>query len=44
MSALGAPQATTRRQRLSAGDYAVELDGAVVAVVERKTLEDLPAA
>lgn len=39
--AFGAQQATTRRQRLSAGDYAVELDGAVVAAVERKTLEDL---
>jgi hypothetical protein len=34
-------QATTRRQRLDAGDYAVELDGAVVAAVERKTLDDL---
>jgi hypothetical protein len=34
-------QATTRRQRLSAGDYAVELDGAVVAAVERKTVNDL---
>ena len=39
--AFGAQQATTRRQRLAAGDYAVELDGAVVAAVERKTLEDL---
>jgi hypothetical protein len=37
----GAQQATTRRQRLAAGDYAVELDGEVVAAVERKTLEDL---
>jgi hypothetical protein len=39
--AFGAQQATTRRQRLAAGDYAVELDGTVVAAVERKTLEDL---
>jgi hypothetical protein len=39
--AFGAQQATTRRQRLAAGDYAVELDGEVVAAVERKTLEDL---
>jgi hypothetical protein len=39
--AFGAQQATTRRQRLAAGDYAVELDGVVVAAVERKTLEDL---
>ena len=39
--AFGAQQATTRRQRLAAGDYAVELDGDVVAAVERKTLEDL---
>ncbi|WP_324273501.1 Lsr2 family DNA-binding protein [Blastococcus brunescens] len=37
----GHQQATTRRRRLAAGDYAVELDGAVVAAVERKTLEDL---
>jgi hypothetical protein len=34
-------QATTRRQRLSAGDYAVELDGAIVAAVERKSVSDL---
>ena len=39
--AFGSQQATTRRQRLAAGDYAVELDGAVVAAVERTTLEDL---
>ncbi|CCG04333.1 ERCC4 domain-containing protein [Blastococcus saxobsidens] len=39
--AFGAQQATTRRRRLAAGDYAVERDGAVVAAVERKTLEDL---
>lgn len=34
-------QATTTRRRLPAGDYAVELDGAVVAAVERKSLPDL---
>lgn len=34
-------QCTTRRQRLACGDYAVELDGAVIASVERKSLEDL---
>jgi hypothetical protein len=34
-------QATTRRQGLVAGDYAVELDGRVVAAVERKSLVDL---
>jgi len=34
-------QARTHRQTLPAGDYAVELDGEVVAVVERKTLADL---
>jgi len=34
-------QATTRRQRLRAGDYAVELDGTVVAAVERKSVTDL---
>jgi hypothetical protein len=39
--ACGAQQATIRRQRLAAGDYAVMLDGDVVAAVERKTLEDL---
>jgi hypothetical protein len=39
--AFGSQQATTRRQRLAAGDYAVGLDGEVVAAVERKTLEDL---
>ncbi len=36
-----AQQATTTRRALSAGDYAVELDGEVVAAVERKTLADL---
>ena len=34
-------QAETARQALPAGDYAVELDGTVVAAVERKTLQDL---
>jgi len=36
-----AQQATTRRQGLPAGDYAVELDGRIVASVERKSLADL---
>lgn len=36
-----AQQATTRRQALPAGDYAVERDGRVVAAVERKSLPDL---
>ena len=36
-------QADTARRALAAGDYAVELDGAVVAAVERKTLADLVA-
>jgi ERCC4 domain len=31
----------TSRRTLAAGDYAVELDGVVVAVVERKGLDDL---
>ena len=39
--AFGSQQATIHRQRLAAGDYAVALDGGVVAAVERKTLEDL---
>jgi hypothetical protein len=34
-------KATVRRARLPAGDYGVELDGTVVAVVERKSLDDL---
>lgn len=34
-------QASTRRRRLPAGDYAVELDDQVIASVERKTVEDL---
>jgi len=37
-------QATTVRRRLPCGDYAVELDGEVVAAVERKTLADLAAS
>ena len=34
-------QATTTRRALPAGDYAVEVDGAIVAAVERKSLADL---
>jgi hypothetical protein len=34
-------QARTTRRPLPAGDYAVELDGQVVAAVERKTIDDL---
>jgi hypothetical protein len=34
-------QATTRRAGLVAGDYGVELDGTLVASVERKSLPDL---
>jgi hypothetical protein len=37
----GEQQATTVRRALPAGDYAVEHDGAVVGVVERKSLADL---
>lgn len=36
-------QATTTRRALPAGDYAVELDGRIAAVVERKSLADLVA-
>ncbi len=36
-------QAVTRRQALPAGDYAVTIDGQVVAAVERKSLADLVA-
>jgi hypothetical protein len=36
-----AQQATTRRQALPAGDYAVESDGRIAAAVERKSLADL---
>lgn len=38
-----AQQATTSRRALSAGDYAVEHQGAVVGTVERKSLVDLVA-
>jgi hypothetical protein len=34
-------QASTERRPLPVGDYGVELDGEIVAVVERKTLADL---
>jgi hypothetical protein len=34
-------QATTSKRAIPAGDYAVEVDGRVVAVVERKSVEDL---
>jgi hypothetical protein len=34
-------QATTARHALRIGDYAVELDGEIAGVVERKTLQDL---
>lgn len=34
-------QVDTAQRRLAAGDYAVELDGQVVAAVERKSLADL---
>jgi hypothetical protein len=34
-------QASTRRGALRVGDYAVELDGEIAGVVERKTLQDL---
>jgi hypothetical protein len=36
-------QAITTKRALAVGDYGVELDGAVVGVVERKTLQDLAA-
>lgn len=39
--AFGHQQASTRRQRLPAGDYAVESAGVVVAAVERKSITDL---
>lgn len=41
--AFGAQQATLTRAALRAGDYAVMVDGEVVATVERKTLADLVA-
>jgi len=37
-------QATTERRRLAVGDYAVELDGQVVAAVERKSVADLTSS
>lgn len=37
-------QVTTHSTPLSVGDYAVELDGTVVASVERKSLEDLSSS
>ncbi len=37
-------QVTTRSQPLAAGDYGVELDGRLVAAVERKSLADLTAS
>jgi hypothetical protein len=37
-------QATTVRRALAVGDYAVELDGVVVAAVERKSLADLASS
>lgn len=36
-----AQQCTTVRRRLTCGDYAVEVDGLVLAAVERKSLADL---
>jgi hypothetical protein len=36
-------QAVTSKRALAVGDYAVELDGVVIAAVERKTLADLAA-
>ncbi|MGD9701131.1 MAG: ERCC4 domain-containing protein [Acidimicrobiia bacterium] len=36
-----AQQATTLKRALTVGDYAVEADGEVVAVVERKSVDDL---
>lgn len=39
--AFGHQQVTTRRAALRAGDYAVQVDGEAVAVVERKSLQDL---
>lgn len=40
----GRGQVRTSRQALRAGDYAVTLEGVVVAAVERKTLVDLAAS
>ena len=36
-----AHQATTRRAALSAGDHGIEVDGSLVASVERKSLQDM---
>lgn len=36
-----AQQATTSKRALPVGDYAVDVDGEVLAVVERKSIEDL---
>ena len=40
----GHQQASTVKRRLAAGDYAIELDGQVVASVERKSIEDLTSS
>lgn len=40
----GHQQATTVRRSLAVGDYAVELDGAVIAAVERKSVSDLASS
>ena len=40
----GHQQATVVRRRLPAGDYAVEIEGQVVASVERKSIEDLASS
>ena len=37
-------QATTERRPLAAGDHAVDVDGALVAAVERKSLDDVVSA
>jgi ERCC4 domain len=37
-------QVTTAKRALPSGDYAVELDGRIVASVERKSLEDLSSS
>ena len=37
----GPQQATATKRKLPVGDYGVEVDGELVAVVERKTLQDL---
>ena len=37
-------QASVRKTSLAVGDYAVELDGEIVAAVERKSLQDLAAS